>query len=126
MYSRLYSYNKSFNSNDDMVVICELYYNDIQPNEFKTTNLHHKLHKLTVYIHNESPCYRCIHPSPPPPNTVNNCSDGGVLGSGFSIIKIIIKRKIILMLTTSLTIIVITYIISIRLRQFLTSLHEKI
>ncbi|TPX53792.1 hypothetical protein SeMB42_g00595 [Synchytrium endobioticum] len=27
-----------------------------------------------------SPCYRCIFPTPPPPSTVLNCSDGGVLG----------------------------------------------
>ena len=27
-----------------------------------------------------SPCYRCIFPIPPPPETVTNCSDGGVLG----------------------------------------------
>ena len=28
----------------------------------------------------KSPCYRCIFPIPPPPETVTNCSDGGVLG----------------------------------------------
>ncbi|PIK54760.1 putative adenylyltransferase and sulfurtransferase MOCS3-like, partial [Apostichopus japonicus] len=26
------------------------------------------------------PCYRCLFPRPPPPETVTNCSDGGVLG----------------------------------------------
>ncbi|KAI9278210.1 adenylyltransferase [Phascolomyces articulosus] len=36
--------------------------------------------QLTVYNHNGGPCYRCIHPVPPPPETVTNCSDGGVLG----------------------------------------------
>ncbi|KAJ3290972.1 Molybdenum cofactor synthesis protein 3 [Borealophlyctis nickersoniae] len=36
--------------------------------------------QLTVYNHQGGPCYRCIFPKPPPPETVTNCSDGGVLG----------------------------------------------
>ncbi|KAG7161914.1 Adenylyltransferase and sulfurtransferase MOCS3-like [Homarus americanus] len=36
--------------------------------------------QLTVYHYQGGPCYRCIHPKPPPPETVANCSDGGVLG----------------------------------------------
>jgi len=36
--------------------------------------------QLTVYHHNGSPCYRCIYPTPPPPETVSNCSKAGVLG----------------------------------------------
>uniref|UniRef100_A0AAY4CMD3 Adenylyltransferase and sulfurtransferase MOCS3 n=1 Tax=Denticeps clupeoides TaxID=299321 RepID=A0AAY4CMD3_9TELE len=36
--------------------------------------------QLTVYNYNGSPCYRCLFPVPPPPETVTNCSDGGVLG----------------------------------------------
>eukprot|EP01129_Flabellula_baltica_P000514 TRINITY_DN10504_c0_g1_i1.p1 TRINITY_DN10504_c0_g1~~TRINITY_DN10504_c0_g1_i1.p1 ORF type:complete len:466 (-),score=103.20 TRINITY_DN10504_c0_g1_i1:36-1400(-) len=36
--------------------------------------------QLTVYNYNEGPCYRCIFPTPPPPQTVGNCSDNGVLG----------------------------------------------
>ncbi|XP_065221221.1 adenylyltransferase and sulfurtransferase MOCS3 [Planococcus citri] len=36
--------------------------------------------QLTVYNHLSSPCYRCLYPQPPPPNTVNNCSSSGVLG----------------------------------------------
>lgn len=39
--------------------------------------------QLTVYHYNKhcvGPCFRCIHPKPPPPETVTNCSDGGVLG----------------------------------------------
>ena len=28
------------------------------------------------------PCYRCLFPSPPPPESVGNCSDSGVLGPG--------------------------------------------
>ncbi|XP_077405096.1 adenylyltransferase and sulfurtransferase MOCS3 [Vanacampus margaritifer] len=36
--------------------------------------------QLTVYNYDGGPCYRCIYPVPPPPETVTNCSDGGVLG----------------------------------------------
>ncbi|KAL2099131.1 hypothetical protein ACEWY4_005611 [Coilia grayii] len=36
--------------------------------------------QLTVYNYNGGPCYRCLYPAPPPPETVTNCSDGGVLG----------------------------------------------
>jgi adenylyltransferase/sulfurtransferase len=36
--------------------------------------------QLTVYNYKGGPCYRCIFPSPPPPQTVTNCSEGGVLG----------------------------------------------
>ncbi|KAI8582516.1 hypothetical protein K450DRAFT_227519 [Umbelopsis ramanniana AG] len=36
--------------------------------------------QLTTYNYNGGPCYRCLHPTPPPAETVTNCSDGGVLG----------------------------------------------
>ncbi|XP_037087924.1 LOW QUALITY PROTEIN: adenylyltransferase and sulfurtransferase MOCS3-like [Pollicipes pollicipes] len=36
--------------------------------------------QLTTYNHAGGPCYRCLFPTPPPPETVTNCSDGGVLG----------------------------------------------
>eukprot|EP00003_Mantamonas_plastica_P023895 TRINITY_DN4373_c2_g1_i2.p1 TRINITY_DN4373_c2_g1~~TRINITY_DN4373_c2_g1_i2.p1 ORF type:complete len:496 (-),score=166.97 TRINITY_DN4373_c2_g1_i2:71-1429(-) len=36
--------------------------------------------QLSVYGYKGSPCYRCLHPKPPPANTIQNCSDGGVLG----------------------------------------------
>lgn len=38
--------------------------------------------QLTVYNYRGGPCYRCLYPVPPPPETVTNCSDGGVLGVG--------------------------------------------
>lgn len=37
--------------------------------------------QLTVYNHKSGPCYRCLFPTPPPPETVTNCGDGGVLGA---------------------------------------------
>ncbi|XP_029162863.1 adenylyltransferase and sulfurtransferase MOCS3 isoform X1 [Nylanderia fulva] len=35
---------------------------------------------LTVFNYN-GPCYRCIFPEPPSPETVTNCGDAGVLGA---------------------------------------------
>lgn len=37
--------------------------------------------QLIVYIYDNGPCYRCLFPVPPPPETVTNCGDGGVLGA---------------------------------------------
>lgn len=37
--------------------------------------------QLTVYNYRNGPCYRCIFPKPPPPETVTNCGDGGVIGA---------------------------------------------
>lgn len=37
--------------------------------------------QLTVYNYENGPCYRCIFPTPPPPETVSNCSEGGILGA---------------------------------------------
>ncbi|XP_027553386.1 adenylyltransferase and sulfurtransferase MOCS3 [Neopelma chrysocephalum] len=36
--------------------------------------------QLVVYNYRGGPCYRCLFPKPPPPDTVTSCADGGVLG----------------------------------------------
>ena len=37
--------------------------------------------QATVFLPGkESPCYRCLFPSPPPPGTVPGCAEGGVFG----------------------------------------------
>ncbi len=36
--------------------------------------------QVTVFAGGESPCYRCLYPSPPPPGLVPSCAEGGVLG----------------------------------------------
>eukprot|EP01119_Soliformovum_irregulare_P017490 TRINITY_DN5211_c0_g1_i1.p1 TRINITY_DN5211_c0_g1~~TRINITY_DN5211_c0_g1_i1.p1 ORF type:complete len:424 (+),score=85.81 TRINITY_DN5211_c0_g1_i1:2-1273(+) len=36
--------------------------------------------QLTVYNYNQGPCFRCLFPDPPPPESVTDCANGGVLG----------------------------------------------
>ncbi|EZA60457.1 hypothetical protein DMN91_010697 [Ooceraea biroi] len=43
---------------------------------------------LSVFNYN-GPCYRCIFPKPPPPETVTSCGDGGVLGAAVGTIGVL-------------------------------------
>ena len=36
--------------------------------------------QVTVFKPFDGPCYRCLYPSPPPPELAPSCSEGGVLG----------------------------------------------
>jgi sulfur-carrier protein adenylyltransferase/sulfurtransferase len=36
--------------------------------------------QLSVFATVDGPCYRCLHPEPPPAGSVPNCAEGGVLG----------------------------------------------
>jgi len=36
--------------------------------------------QVTVFAPREGPCYRCLFPSPPPPELAPSCAEGGVLG----------------------------------------------
>ncbi len=36
--------------------------------------------QVSVFNFDSGPCYRCLYPSPPPPNLVPSCAEGGVLG----------------------------------------------
>ncbi len=36
--------------------------------------------QLSVFATAEGPCYRCLHPEPPPAGSVPSCAEGGVLG----------------------------------------------
>ena len=36
--------------------------------------------QLSVFATDDGPCYRCLHPEPPPAGSVPNCAEGGVLG----------------------------------------------
>ncbi|KAK9711706.1 ThiF family [Popillia japonica] len=55
--------------------------------------------QLTVYNYNKGPCYRCLFPVPPPPDTVMNCGDGGVLGPVPGIIGTLQALEVIKILT---------------------------
>jgi adenylyltransferase/sulfurtransferase len=35
---------------------------------------------VTVFKPGEGPCYRCLFPTPPPPELAPSCAEGGVLG----------------------------------------------
>jgi molybdopterin/thiamine biosynthesis adenylyltransferase/rhodanese-related sulfurtransferase len=47
-------------------------------------DVHASIHRfegqLSVFATAEGPCYRCLHPEPPPVGSVPNCAEGGVLG----------------------------------------------
>jgi len=36
--------------------------------------------QASVFATKDGPCYRCLHPEPPPPGLVPSCAEGGVLG----------------------------------------------
>ena len=36
--------------------------------------------QASVFATTDGPCYRCLHPAPPPPGLVPSCAEGGVLG----------------------------------------------
>ena len=36
--------------------------------------------QASVFATSDGPCYRCLFPAPPPPDTVMNCAESGVLG----------------------------------------------
>ena len=37
--------------------------------------------QASVFWSKVGPCYRCLHPTPPPPGSVPSCAEGGVLGA---------------------------------------------
>jgi molybdopterin/thiamine biosynthesis adenylyltransferase/rhodanese-related sulfurtransferase len=47
-------------------------------------NVHASVHRfegqLSVFAAGGAPCYRCVHPEPPPAGSVPDCAEGGVLG----------------------------------------------
>lgn len=37
--------------------------------------------QVAVFNHEDGPCYRCLFPEPPPPGSVPDCAEGGVIGA---------------------------------------------
>ena len=54
---------------------------------------------MTVYGYKDGPCYRCLFPNPPHPDTVTNCNDGGVIGPIPGMIGTLQATEIIKLLT---------------------------
>ncbi|GMF97833.1 hypothetical protein B5S30_g281 [[Candida] boidinii] len=52
---------------------------------------------------NQGPCYRCFYPTPPPPNSVTSCSDGGVIGSVIGLMGVMMATEAIKVLTNFYT-----------------------
>ncbi|KAJ2721977.1 hypothetical protein GGI07_003627 [Coemansia sp. Benny D115] len=55
--------------------------------------------QLTVYNYNGGPCYRCLFPTPPPPDSMANCSETGVLGVVPGIIGCLQAMEVVKVLT---------------------------
>lgn len=55
--------------------------------------------QASVFHYQGGPCYRCLFPEPPPPGTVPNCAEGGVLGVLPAIIASIQATEAIKLLT---------------------------
>jgi molybdopterin/thiamine biosynthesis adenylyltransferase/rhodanese-related sulfurtransferase len=55
--------------------------------------------QASVFAANDGPCYRCLHPEPPPPGLVPNCAEAGVLGVLPGIIGTIQATEAIKLLT---------------------------
>ena len=51
--------------------------------------------QASVFATREGPCYRCLYPEPPPPGTVPNCAEGGVLGILPGLIGVIQATEVI-------------------------------
>ena len=55
--------------------------------------------QASVFAAPGGPCYRCLHPDPPPPGLIQNCAEGGVLGVLPGIIGTIQATEAIKLLT---------------------------
>ena len=47
----------------------------------------------------DEPCYRCVFPKPPSPETVQSCSDSGILGPAVGVMGVLMASEVIKMLT---------------------------
>ncbi|KAH8723174.1 hypothetical protein GQ44DRAFT_685549 [Phaeosphaeriaceae sp. PMI808] len=52
---------------------------------------------------NGGPCYRCVFPKPPPPNSVVSCGDGGILGPVVGVMGVLQALEAIKILTQQLS-----------------------
>jgi len=55
--------------------------------------------QVAVYNYAGGPCYRCVHPTPPPPDTVKKADSAGVLGATVGVIGCLEAAEVIKILT---------------------------
>lgn len=55
--------------------------------------------QVSTFWSKHGPCYRCLHPSPPPVGAVPSCAEGGVLGSLCGVIGSIQSTEVIKLIT---------------------------
>lgn len=55
--------------------------------------------QTSVFWPGRGPCYRCLHPAPPPPGLVPSCAEGGVLGAICATIASIQVTEVLKLLT---------------------------
>ncbi|ONH65991.1 Adenylyltransferase and sulfurtransferase UBA4 [Cyberlindnera fabianii] len=53
---------------------------------------------------NVGPCYRCFYPTPPPPNSVTSCTDGGVIGPVIGLMGVMMALEAIKIITGTYTV----------------------
>jgi adenylyltransferase/sulfurtransferase len=58
--------------------------------------------QASVFATREGPCYRCLHPEPPPPGLVPNCAEAGVLGILPGLVGVIQATEVIKLILGSL------------------------
>lgn len=54
--------------------------------------------QVTVLCHSDGPCYRCLHPYPPPAGLVPTCAESGVLGVLPGLIGVLQANEVLKML----------------------------
>jgi adenylyltransferase/sulfurtransferase len=91
------TYNEAFTSANAMDIVCEydmvIDGTDNFPTRYLSNDVCVLLGKpniygsifrfdgqVSVFWAEHGPCYRCLHPEPPPPGMVPSCAEGGVLG----------------------------------------------
>ena len=55
--------------------------------------------QVSTFWSKHGPCYRCLHPTPPPVGAVPSCAEGGVLGSLCGVIGSIQSTEVIKLIT---------------------------
>lgn len=62
-------------------------------------NVYGSVHRFegqaSVFCTEHGPCYRCLYPEPPPPESIPNCAEGGVLGILPGLVGIIQATEVI-------------------------------